>query len=162
LRHLIFDARAGQIADGLRLTCMLIKLTLERDALRALIEDYTSTYPAQLFMLHEAAQFADYLQSIAPPIPHLNEVLTFERALINAITLDIRTDVSFSRDPSVLLTELQDGNLPINIPEGSFVLHIAVDSYISEFTTNTLSSAARAHPYRNTHMLGNATIGEIR
>lgn len=124
LRKLTFDFRSGAIVDALRLTSTLIILTKGASALRNLIESYNRQTEPDFFAHYEAFNFLSFLSSQDLGIPYLNDVLTFERALIVYATDGCSSEVQFQHDPTVILGPLLEGKLPTMPPVGSYRLQI--------------------------------------
>lgn len=61
---------------------------------------------------------------IAASIPYLDEVLAFERALIQALVAQENHLVRFRHDPLPLLQALREGRLPESVAIGNYEIEI--------------------------------------
>lgn len=112
VRYLIGEFRASMVVSALKLTSRLLMLTIGPDAFRDLLAAYAREAPPAPFAAEEAEGFAAHLVQRLPEVPHLGEILAFERAVL-ATLLDgeVRT-VPISVDPLPFLRALADGRLP--------------------------------------------------
>lgn len=125
---LIHEFRASLIVGVLRLTSRIIMLALGPDVFRALLADYWSKVPPQMYGSLEADAFADYLESIDLRIPYLATLLEFERAVAATLADDETRIVSFDFEPIPLLRALAEGRLPDTPPErGAFEIELTAD-----------------------------------
>src|SRR5262249_9614303 len=86
VQGLIHEFSASMIVGVLRLTSRLLMLTLGPEAFRALLDDYWSKTPPQMYAALEADAFACYLEALDLRVPHLARLLEFERAAIATLT----------------------------------------------------------------------------
>jgi uncharacterized protein (UPF0276 family) len=115
LRELANDARRSGLAQAMRYTITLLLLGLGSRETLALLDAFFHACPAEPFNAVEAEQFARFLQARLPldaAIPHLDEVLAFEHALLQAALYGISSDVTWSTPPHALLQGLEAGRLP--------------------------------------------------
>ena len=87
------------------------------DFLRALFDDYFAQETPELFGNAESAAFAEYLAGREIDEPYLADILAFERAAMQ-VTLDGERRVIYTRhDPSVVMSELSEGRVPVGLAE---------------------------------------------
>ncbi|MER5867389.1 DUF692 family multinuclear iron-containing protein [Kitasatospora sp. NPDC002040] len=127
LRELILEFRAGALAGTLVHTVRLLLLTLGEAGVRELIAEYARRRTPELFATEEAFAFAEHLRRCRPAVPLLPDVLELDLGLM-LVRLDgePRT-VTVGTDPTVLLTELGAGRLPVDPPRGSYRLRLVDD-----------------------------------
>ena len=106
LSALAKEARAGMLVDALTLTCRLLLLHQGADLFRELLGDFWRRTPPELFASAEAEAFSTYLDIQSLNLPHLSEVLAFERAVLLALIDGKRSRVRFSCEPIPLLKAL--------------------------------------------------------
>jgi hypothetical protein len=98
---------------------------LGRHGTEALLAAYFAAQPPEPFAAVEAAQFVRFLQARLPlPVPHLDEVLAFEHALLRATVHGLSADVRWSVDPARLLQALDEGRLPAALPRVDSVMRV--------------------------------------
>ena len=124
LRALASEFRAGMAVDALKLTSRLILLTRGETAFRQLLNDFWKLFPPEPFESAEAEAFAVYLADCRLDIPYLDEVLAFERALIQALVTQENRLVQFRHDPLPLLQALREGRLPESVAMGNYEIEI--------------------------------------
>jgi hypothetical protein len=125
---LIHEFRASMIVGVLRLTSRLLMLTLGAGPFRTILNSYWRATPPQMYASLEAEAFADHLTQLDLAVPHLTEILRFERAI--AATLDDgRTRiVAFAAEPLPLLRALAAGRLPDEPPRpGRYEIELTPD-----------------------------------
>ncbi|KQV14315.1 MULTISPECIES: hypothetical protein [unclassified Kitasatospora] len=95
--------------------------------MRELMVGYARQRTPELFATEEAFAFAEYLGRSRPAVPLLPDVLELDLGLM-LVRLDgePRT-VTLGTDPTVLLTELGAGRLPVAPPRGSYLLRLVDD-----------------------------------
>jgi uncharacterized protein len=125
---LIHEFRASLIVGVLRLTSRLIMLALGPQAFRAILADYWSKVPPQMYGSLEADAFGEYLERIDLRVPHLAKVLEFEQAVAATLADDQVRIVHFDFEPIPLLRALAEGRLP-NAPSepGNFEIELTAD-----------------------------------
>jgi hypothetical protein len=97
------------------------------EGFQELLRGYWRGAAPALFASDEADGFARYLEDRPPPVPHLSEVLAFERSTM-ATLLDSRPrTVRFTCDPLPLLRALAAGRLPETMSEGEFEVLVTPD-----------------------------------
>jgi uncharacterized protein len=123
-RRLIADARLGSIARVVRFTVSLLLIQLGRRAANELLTRYLASTDAQSYAGVEGLQFCDFLRRTvdADPanglgaIPHLHEVLSYERAVLRAEICGESTTVSWQTDPAPIFAALAGGRPPPPLP----------------------------------------------
>ncbi|MFJ9522894.1 DUF692 family multinuclear iron-containing protein [Kitasatospora sp. NPDC101801] len=127
LRELILEFRAGALAGTLVHTVRLLLLTLGEAGVRGLLAGYARQRTPELVATEEALAFAEHLGRSCPAVPLLPDVLALDLGLM-LVRLDgePRT-VTLGTDPTVLLTELGAGRLPVAPPRGSYRLRLVDD-----------------------------------
>lgn len=124
LRKLSEEFRAGMVADALKLTSRLLLLELGESGFREILSRFWSSVPPELFESSEAESFAAYLKWEAPGIPHLEEVLDFELAVIRTLIAGENQVTRFSHDPVAILDALRAGILPDSPEKGNFEVEV--------------------------------------
>jgi hypothetical protein len=109
---LIHEFRASMIVGVLRLTSRLMMLALGPQVFRAILADYWSRVPPQMYGSLEADAFAHYLENVDLQVPHLAKVLEFERAVTATLADDRPRIIEFDFEPIPLLRALAAGRLP--------------------------------------------------
>jgi uncharacterized protein (UPF0276 family) len=125
---LIHEFRASMIVGVLRLTSRLLMLTLGAGPFRTILKSYWRATPPQMYASLEAEAFADHLTQLDLAVPHLTEILRFERAI--AATLDDGETriVAFAVEPLPLLRALAEGRLPDEPPRpGRYEIELTPD-----------------------------------
>jgi uncharacterized protein (UPF0276 family) len=112
VNRLAREFRASMIVSVLRLTSRLMMLALGPDIFRSILEDFWSKTPPQQFAASEAEAFATYLEALGVNVPHLADVLQFERAVLATLMDDQPRVIAFEFDPLPLLRGLAEGRLP--------------------------------------------------
>jgi len=111
INHLACEFRASMIVSVLRLTSRLLMLALGPDTFRAMLEEFWSKTPPQLFASSEAEAFAAYLDALDLKVPQLTKILEFERAVMATLMDDSPRVVAFDFDPLPLFRGLAEGRL---------------------------------------------------
>ncbi len=125
---LIHEFRASLIVGVLPLTSRFIMLALGPTVFRTILADYWSNVPPQMYGSLEADAFADYLERIDLRVPHLANVLEFERAVAATLADDQVRVVRFDFEPLPLLRALAERRLPDGPAEpGSFEIELTPD-----------------------------------
>jgi hypothetical protein len=128
IRVLVGEARAGMLTASLRLTVRLLLLHEGEPATRSLMEAFWKSAPPQPFAGDEGQAFAQYLRSMHAPLPCLEDVLSFELAVLAAAISGDATTVRFSSDPAELLGALADGRLPTEMVVGEYEFTVSPGS----------------------------------
>lgn len=115
-RELIFDTRAGFVAQGLRYSMTLLLSALGPSQTRELLSEYAAAKPPELFASLESDRFAEFLRGRLPRVTHLDEVLAYEHALVRASLYGEASTVTFTHDPAELLHSLECGRVPEALP----------------------------------------------
>jgi len=145
---LIHEFRASMIVGVLRLTSRLLMLSLGTSAFRMLLRDYWATTPPQMYASLEAEAFAAHLERLGLQVPHLLNLLAFERAVARTLTDGQTRLVHFDFEPVPLLRSLADGRLPDEIPgAGDFEIELTPDgpSSASGITVEDAQKAFHFH-----------------
>lgn len=125
---LIHEFRASLIVGVLRLTSRLLMLALGPDAFRAILADYWSKVPPQMYGSLEADAFAEYLARIDLGVPYLASILEFEQAVVATLADDRTRVVHFDFEPIPLLRALAEGRLPdAPLSPGRFEIALTAD-----------------------------------
>jgi hypothetical protein len=118
-RRLIAAYRASAVVGTLPFTGRLLIASLKPEALDDLFDAFWKEAAPEAFGEREARNFASFLsqRELQTPIS-LTEVLSFDLAVIDALTEDRSARVCFSFDPVLALGGLVDHHLPeIGLPE---------------------------------------------
>jgi hypothetical protein len=101
------------VVGTLPFTGRLLVVSLPPDALDDLFDAFWKEAAPEAFGERETRNFAVFLsaRNVPTPVP-LAEVLTFDLAVIDALTESRSARVSFSFDPVVVLGGLADHHLP--------------------------------------------------
>ncbi|MGW5153475.1 multinuclear nonheme iron-dependent oxidase [Rhodococcus koreensis] len=136
-RKLVTDARLGSIARTVRYTTIVLLMHLGSRRTHELLERYTTVTPAQSYAAIEGSQFCTHLRNTInaavsnglAEIPYLSEVLAFEAAVLKAAVFGESSTVLWSVDPASLLSALDIGVKPINLPSApqTIVVHASTD-----------------------------------
>jgi uncharacterized protein (UPF0276 family) len=128
IEGLIHEFRASLIVGVLRLTSRLMMLALGPRAFRAILADYWSKVPPQMYGSLEADAFAEYLEHADLQIPHLAKILEFEQASAATLADDKVRVVHFDFEPLPLLRALAEGRLPdVSAKPGNFEIELTPD-----------------------------------
>lgn len=138
LRKLVWDFRAGVLADTLKLTCRLLLLHGGETFTRDLMNEFFNISTPELFGSAEAQTFATFLEEGDYDVPYLREVLSFERAAIRALIEGEAQVVSFRYEPGALLGALAQGRLPRATVEGDFEVEITPEADLDKSTLGPL------------------------
>lgn len=122
LQHLVTSVRAGMLVDLLTLSYRLLVLHLGDEAVQALLDAYWRQTLPEPFAAEETVRFAAFIRQRALPVPHLDEVLAYELASLDALKTGREMLVEFSCSPIHLLEALWAGKLPQHLPEGRYEL----------------------------------------
>jgi len=125
--RLIGEGRSGQISRAMHFTTIVMLAAWGSDAVHALLEEYSSEVYPDTFASGEADRFARFLRGRLdrlPPAPYLDEVLSFEHALVRAALYGEPATVRWAIDPAELFASLERGVLPTSVAEQSFAMEI--------------------------------------
>jgi hypothetical protein len=114
-RQLVSDFRSGHLARVLRYTLANLLATLGQRETRELLETYQAETPPDSFPAVEAHHFAQFVRhrtDVVARVPFLDEVLSFEHALVRATLFGEETELVWSVDPTALLGRLDQGLPP--------------------------------------------------
>jgi uncharacterized protein len=92
-----------------------------------LIHDYWKESSPELFSSAEAEGFSEYLNGKRLNVKYLNEILSYELAVINSILYQEDRLVKFHHDPIPLIRSLAKGKLPQLSITGNFEVEITCD-----------------------------------
>ena len=124
---LLDEFRASMVAGVLKLTVRLLLLALGEDGVRRQLQGFRAENAPALFASQEAEAFVAYLEERSLDIPHLRDVLAFERAVIATLLDGRRRVVAFSHDPLVILRALAEARLPEEPRPGAFEVEVTPD-----------------------------------
>jgi uncharacterized protein (UPF0276 family) len=126
-KELIDEVRRAALTRALRFTMTSLLAALGPREIRSLLTAYFETQAPEPYPPAEADCFACFLQTRLPAhkqVPYLNEVLSFEHALIRATLHGASSEVVWSVDPTILLETLDSGKLPRDLPRAPSVTRI--------------------------------------
>jgi hypothetical protein len=122
-------------------------LALGADVLRAILEGFWSQVAPEQYTSSEAEAFAGYLESLDLQVPHLAEVLRFERAIVATLLDDQPRVVTFAFNPLPLLRALAEGHLPDQAGQpGDFEIELTPGSSLSASGLG-IESAQQVFPF---------------
>jgi uncharacterized protein (UPF0276 family) len=141
-RKLLGEFRASMLAGVLKLTMRLLLLGLGEPGVRRLLQGFWAQSPPALFASQEAEAFAAHLQEQDLAVPHLDDVLAFERAVIATLLDGHPRVVTFSHDPLVVLRSLAEARLPQEPRAGAFEVEVTPDDAetLGEYEASALRS----------------------
>ena len=125
VRTMVESARAGSLVTSLRLSMRLLLLQQGEDGTRALMRGFWASAPPEPFAGDEGLAFAAYLAETPLDLPYLDDVLSFELALLRASISSESTTVRFRADPAQLLGALASGRMPEEVTVGDFAFEVA-------------------------------------
>jgi uncharacterized protein (UPF0276 family) len=128
IRKLIDDFRASMVAGVLKLTLRLLLLALGRDEVDRLFAAYWMHATPRRFASAEAEEFATWLAEQDLDVPHLRDVLAFERAVLDTLLHGETSLVRFHADPLVVLRSLAEARFPDSPRAGAFEVEITPDA----------------------------------
>jgi uncharacterized protein len=114
-RELIVDFRKASLARALRYTMTALLAGLGARDTQELLEAYCEAHPPEPFAALEADAFARFLRARIEPLrrlPHFEEVLAFEHALVRATIHGESCEIAWTTDPVQLFDALDTGVLP--------------------------------------------------
>lgn len=127
-RDLIVDFRKANLARALRYTMTALLAGLGARGTQELLEAYFDLQPPEPFAALEADAFAQFLLARVnhlSPIPHFEEVLAFEHALVRATTHGESCEITWTADPVQLFDALDAGVLPRDLLTQKSTLRIS-------------------------------------
>jgi hypothetical protein len=89
------------------------------------MQGFWATAPPEPFAGDEGLAFAAYLARAPLELPYLDDVLSFELALLRASISGESTTVRFGADPAQLLGALASGRMPEEVTAGDFAFEVA-------------------------------------
>jgi uncharacterized protein len=124
-RKLVWQVRAGMIVDNLTFTCRLLMLSRGEVFLRGLFDDFFARVPPEFFGSGESAAFAGFMREQRIDEPFLDDLLAYERAVMD-VQLDGGTQVIRTRhDPNALVAALSDDRIPSGVEEADFEIVVS-------------------------------------
>jgi uncharacterized protein (UPF0276 family) len=140
VNRLAAEFRASMIVNVLRLTSRHLMLMLGPDTFRALLEDFWRRVTPRQYAGTEAEAFAEYIETLALPVPRLSAILEFELAVLRTLTDQQCRIVRFDFDPLPVFRALAEGRLPQVVPAiGDFEIEVTPDepSGVIQLGTNS-------------------------
>lgn len=126
--RLVEAIRRGLTVTVLPLSIRLVRLTLGPTAVDDALHECWRRHPPELYADAEAAHLAEVLrQMCGTRVPHLHAVLDYETALVALARTGRAPVVPFGCDPLALLSALGRGEMPAELPLGSYELDIVPD-----------------------------------
>ncbi|HEX8969485.1 MAG TPA: DUF692 family protein [Chloroflexota bacterium] len=129
VRTLVADFRRATLARALRFTLTALLGGLGQRGAQDLLDAYLEAYPPEPFGAVEADRCASFLRTCLPrmpAIPFLEEVLSYEHALVKAAIYGTSSEVRWSADPVRILESLDHGELPGALPVVSSSMIVCV------------------------------------
>lgn len=124
LQQLVTNVRAGMLVDLLTLSYRMLVLNLGESSTRELMEGYWLRHLPEPFAGQEARRFAGFVRDQDLPVAHLDDVLAYEIASIEALSRREEVRIDFKCDPLALIGALQAGRHPGTLPQGRYELTI--------------------------------------
>ena len=131
LRGLVADFRCASLARSMRYTVTSLLAGIGPRETRSLLDGYFREQTPEPFTAVEADRFARFLRgrlTRLPPIPYLDQVLSFEHALVTATIYGVTSDIVWSADPVLVLESLDAGRLPAMLVRATHTMRICADS----------------------------------
>lgn len=125
IRTMVEAARAGNLVTSLKLSVRLLLLAEGEHGTRAIMQGFWDSAPPEPFAGDEGLAFAAYLLSHPPRLPYLEDVLSFELALLRASISGESTTVRFGADPAELLGALAEGRMPVGVRDGDYAFEVS-------------------------------------
>ncbi len=116
-QKLIKEFRASMIARIFKLTTRLMMLVLGNKVFAVILNDFWKQNPPEQLSYKEAKNFASYLKHKNYKVPWLNQLLTYECAVLDTLMDETYRTVSFDADPMPMFNALAKGKLPDQIGE---------------------------------------------
>jgi len=126
MRMIVDEFRAGTIVSTMKLASRLLFLSIGEAGFRNVLADYGRVAFPQQFGSSEADAFHSYLQTHSVPVPHLLEVVAFERAADRVLLTGESQTVHFHCDPARLLGGLVDGRIDTDMPDEAYEVHLSL------------------------------------
>ena len=126
-RRLIWKFRASSVVKALPTLTKLIIAHAGPDCLEELLDAYIGSSKPQPFASEEAQGFIRYLSDLKPPIPYLEDILSYELSSMRALIEQTPQYLIFPYNPVELFQALIKGYLPQNLPGGNYELEIPVE-----------------------------------
>lgn len=104
--------RRGAVADLLENTTRLLLLGIGEEALRDLMHGYIRATQPAAFPSDEVLSFRGFLREHPVDVPGLDDMLTFEAAVVEAAADGSVLRVDLEKDVDVMLAEIAAGRLP--------------------------------------------------
>lgn len=125
LRKLVWQARAGMIAEHLRLTLTLLMLASDESAVRSALDDFFAATPPDLFGPAEALEFARFARRERSAVsPYLADVVALETAALCARLDEQPAIAQLTHDPRTLVDSLTRLQLPHDVPRGAYEVEV--------------------------------------
>jgi hypothetical protein len=132
LRELVEEGRAGALAGALKLSIRLLLLALGSAEVRRIMARFWREKPPEPFASTEALGFARYLRNHWPDVAYLDEVLSFETAVIESLAAGERRSVTFRHDPAQVLGSLSEGKCPHVAECGEFIVLVGAERWYNQ------------------------------
>jgi hypothetical protein len=127
-RHLVAEFRASTVIGTLPFSGRLLLLTLGTERFEHILAGFWRQSPPEAFGSREAQAFARHVATLGLEIPLLDELLTYDVAVIAALVENKSQHVRFRHDPRPILSALADHHLPDELQPGDFLAEITIDS----------------------------------
>src|SRR5262249_37210052 len=128
VRELVNEFRAAYVVSSLRLSSRFLMLVLGKDEFHALLERFWAGALPNSFASQEGEAFAEFLKQQSLHVPHLEQIIDFDLALL-ATQLDGKPKVfRFPIAPLPILRALGSGRLPETYEEGEYELTVTPDA----------------------------------
>lgn len=124
MRGMLEEFRGSMIVRTLRLSSRLIMLERGTAFFEQLLATFWKTHAPQLFACDEAEEFAKFLVAENPYVPFLNEVLEYDRAVIDVALHGEERLIPFRADPLPLLRALGAGRRPTALSTGHYEVRL--------------------------------------
>jgi uncharacterized protein len=124
LQALATNVRAGMLVDLLTLSYRMMVLNIGEEAVHDLMGSYWQQTLPEPFAGQEARRFAHFIRAQCLPIAFLQDVLAYEVASIEALSIGEEVRIDFSCDPIALIGALQAGRHPGTLPVGRYEVTI--------------------------------------
>jgi len=126
-RHLVGEFRASTMIGVLPFSGRLLLITLGPERLEQLLAEFWRQSPPEAFGSREAQRFADYVAKLDLDVPLLAELLTYDVAVVGALTENTSQSVRFRHDPRPILSALADHRAPPPSGEADHAAEITPD-----------------------------------
>lgn len=132
IREMVEQLRGSMIVRTLRLSSRLIMLERGTGYLEELLAVFWRNHPPHPFPLDEAEAFAAFLRERRPYVPFLEEVLKYDRAVLDVALKGEERLVAFRADPLSLLHALGSGRRPAAVATGHFQIRLTPDQVATD------------------------------